>query len=159
MKSVKFIHLKISAKRNKSIVLEDETTKIFISTKNKKDKNISDNLGAFLQYVNGKMPDNDFVKEIDETIKYIKQDEKERDKYMKEHLLVIDSERRGIERAKVDDIKLFSQNGHFSIDQVMQMLNVNSEDQDLFTKLINDPEFYDEYFYPETYYKVVEVEE
>lgn len=144
---------------NKNIVLEDEATKIFISTKNKKDKNINANLKAFFEYVNGKMPENAFVKEIDEKIKYIKQDEKERNKYMKEHLLVIDSKRLGKEQAKVEDIKMFSKNGHFSIEQVMQMLNVNSEDQALFTKLINDSEFYDEYFYPETYYKVVEVEE
>lgn len=146
-------------KENKSIVLEDETTKIFISTKNKKDKNISDNLGAFLQYVNGKMPDNDFVKEIDETIKYIKQDEKERDKYMKEHLLVIDSERRGAERRAVEAIKAVMQNFHVSLEQAIKGINTPKEDQALFTKLINDPEFYDEYFYPETYYKIVEVEE
>lgn len=35
---------------NKNISLEDEATKIFISTKNKKDKNISANLEAFLEY-------------------------------------------------------------------------------------------------------------
>lgn len=109
--------------------------------------------------MNGNLPDNSFVKEIDETIKYIKKDEKERDKYMKEHLLTIDNQRLGSERRAVDDIKLFSKNANFSIEQVMQMLNISPEDQTLFTKLINDPEFYDEYFYPETYYKVVEVEE
>ena len=145
---------------NKNIQLEDEATKIFISTKNKKEKKLNANLEAFLEYVNGKMPDNSFVKEIDETIKYIKKDEKERDKYMKEHLLVMDSKRLGKEQQAVEDIKLAMKNFHISLDQAIKGFEINSkEDQALFTKLINDPEFYDEYFYPEAYYKIVEVEE
>ncbi len=119
---------------NKKILLEDEATNIFISTKNKKDKNISANLEAFLDYVNGNLSDNSFVKEIDDTIKYIKNEEEEREKYMKEHLLTIDNQRLGSEKRAVDDIKLFSKNANFSIEQVMQMLNISPEDQTLFTK-------------------------
>ena len=144
---------------NKNIQLEDETTKIFISTKGKKDENVSANLEAFLEYVNGKMPDNSFVKEIDEKIKSVKKDEKERELYMKEHLLVMDSKRLGKQQQAIDYIMQFSKSFNLSIDKVMEGLHVSPEDKALFTKLINDPEFYDDYFYPEEYYKVEEVED
>ena len=70
-------------KEDKELQLNDEITKIFISTKNKKDKKLNIDLEAFINYVNGKVnKDNLLIKKIEDEIEEIKNREEWRVEYM-----------------------------------------------------------------------------
>lgn len=57
--------------------MPDGTTKIFLSTKGTMD-DVTPDMKAILDYVDGKMVNDDFVQEIDREIKNIKGQESER---------------------------------------------------------------------------------
>lgn len=61
--------------------MPDGAAKILLSTKGTMDDVASD-MKAFLEYVDGKMVEDDFVQEIDRKIKNIKEQEAERVNYM-----------------------------------------------------------------------------
>ena len=60
-----------------SVVMPDGATKVFLSTKGALE-DVSPNVMAFLNYVDGIIINNDFVQEIDQEIKMVKTIEKER---------------------------------------------------------------------------------
>ena len=49
---------------DKDVQLEDRVTKILISTKGKEEENLDKDLKAFMYYINGMLPENDFVKTV-----------------------------------------------------------------------------------------------
>ena len=70
-------------KEDKELQLNDDTTKIFISTKNKKDKKLNVDLEAFINYVNGKInEENLLIKKIEDEIEEIKNREEWRVEYI-----------------------------------------------------------------------------
>ena len=154
-------------KEDKKIKLNDETTKIFISTKNKKDKKLNDDLEAFINYVNGKVNrENLLIKKIEDETEEIKNREEWRVEYMLSVLNYSDArreghregrkegeyigekrgERRGETKNKVNDIKSFVKKLHLPIEQIMDILDIPIEEQRLYYKLVNDPVFYEKYF-------------
>ena len=68
---------------DKDVQLEDRVTKILISTKGKEEENLDKDLKAFMDYINGMLPENDFVKTVDTRIGEIKQKEIERSFYLR----------------------------------------------------------------------------
>ena len=66
---------------DKAIVMPDGTTKILLSSKGQMD-DVTPDMKAFLEYVDGKMTEDDFVQEIEQEIKNIKSQEQERVSYM-----------------------------------------------------------------------------
>ena len=149
-------------KENKRIKLKDETTKIFITTKGKKSEKLNFDLEALIDYINGGDPDNLFVKKIEKEIKDIKSQEKERVNYMLSSLTYTDSIREGKDIGRkegkrigeaqktVNAIKLFMNNAHLPIEQVMNFLEIPLEQQGLYYQLVNDPVFYEKYFADES---------
>ena len=139
---------------DKNIKLEDGVTKIIISTKGKEEKNLDKDLKAFIDYVNGILPDNDFVQIVNNRIGEIKQKESERSLYMQYELRLrdereagrIEGRRDGLLEATVNNIRLFMQNGILSAEQVMKILQITEKEQGLYLRLLNDPAFYAEYF-------------
>lgn len=87
-------------KEDKSISLNDGTTKIFLNAVSEMD-DISKELKAFLDYVAGKKSDDAFVKKLEEAIKQAKKNRKWRHEYMT--LLMRDQENieKGIEQGKI----------------------------------------------------------
>ena len=158
-------------KEDKELQLNDDTTKIFISTKNKKDKKLNVDLEAFINYINGKInTDNLLIKKIEDEIEEIKNREEWRVEYMLSVLNYSDARMEGrIEgrmegrregrregaifgrkigeiQKTVNDIKSLVQRGNFSTEQSMSLLSIPTEEQGLYNKLVNDPVFYEEYF-------------
>ena len=84
-------------KEEPGILLGDETTKIFLNADSSMD-DISRELRAFLDYVAGKKPEDDFVKRLEEAIKEAKKNREWRHEYMT--LLMRDQENieKGIEQ-------------------------------------------------------------
>ena len=66
---------------DRETVMPDGAAKILLSTKGTMDDVASD-MKAFLEYVDGKMVEDDFVQEIDQEIRNIKSQEQERVSYM-----------------------------------------------------------------------------
>ena len=62
---------------DKETVMPDGTTKILLSSKGQLD-DVTPDMKAFLEYVDGKMVEDDFVQEIDQEISNIKSQEQER---------------------------------------------------------------------------------
>lgn len=82
------------------IQLNDGTTKIFLNTKGQID-DVSEDLKAFLDYVEGKPSDNDFVRKLEEEIREAKKNREWRHEYMT--LLMRDQEnlQKGIDQGKI----------------------------------------------------------
>ena len=162
-------------KEDKELQLNDETTKIFISTKNKKDKKLNVDLEAFINYVNGKVnEENLLIKKIEDEIEEIKNREEWRVEYMLSVLNYSDArmegriegrregrregriegrregefigERRGTAQKTVNAIKSLIKTFNFSTEQAMKGLEIPIEQQGLYFRLVNDPVFYEEYF-------------
>ena len=154
-------------KEDKELLLNDETTKIFISTKNKKDKKLNVDLEAFINYVNGKInTDNLLIKKIEDEIEEIKNREEWRVEYMLSILNYSDARMEGriegrIEGRRegrreglkigeiqktVNNIKSLIEGLNFSTEKSMQILKIPIEEQELYYKLVNDPVFYEKYF-------------
>ena len=84
-------------KEDKELQLNDDTTKIFISTKNKKDKKLNVDLEAFINYVNGKInEENLLIKKIEDEIEEIKNREEWRVEYMLSVLHYSDARMEGL---------------------------------------------------------------
>ena len=149
-------------KENKKIELKDLTTKIFISTKGKKNEKLNDDLEALIDYVNGTIDNNSLVKKIDNTIKEIKKQEEGRIDYMLTTLRDMDALREGRDigfkqgkrlakiENKVNDIKSLIEMGNFSTETSMKLLKIPVEEQGLYFRLVNDPDFCEKYFADES---------
>ena len=164
---------------DKNLKLNDETTKIFISTKNKKDKNLNVNLEELINFINGKVNRyNVLIDKIVNEIEDIKNREEWRVEYMLSVLNYSDArreglregrregrregyrdgrkdgeyigERRGEAQNKVNAIKSFMNNARLPIEQVVNFLEIPVEQQQLYYKLVNDPDFCEKYFADES---------
>lgn len=69
------------------LLMGDETVKIFLNAKGKKN-DVSNDLMAFLNYVNGKLSDNTLVAALDKSVQIVKQNKNWRNDYMRyqEHI-------------------------------------------------------------------------
>ena len=121
---------------DRETVMPDGTTKILLSTKGTLDDVTSD-MKAFLEYIDGKTVNDDFVQEIDREIKNIKGQESERVSYMT-YAMKIQEERdearaEGKAEGRVDTIinnvrALMDKKG-WSADETLDILNVSPEDR------------------------------
>ena len=82
-------------------LLEDGTTKIFLNTDSEMD-DVSESLRAFLDYVAGKRPEDDFVNRLEEAVRVARKNREWRHEYMT--LLMRDQENieKGIEKGKIE---------------------------------------------------------
>ena len=111
-----------------------------------------------INYINGTTDNNSLVKKIDNTIKEIKKQEEGRIDYMLTTLRDMDSriegeyigERRGKRigetQKAVNDIRSLIEVFNFSTEQAMKGLKIPVEEQGLYFRLVNDPDFCEKYF-------------
>lgn len=98
-----------TCKEDKTILLGDETTKIFLNAKGTMD-DVSPELKAFLDYVAGKKPADPFVGELEEAVKNARKNREWRHEYMT--LLMREQEKyengkeEGIEIGKAEGIEI-----------------------------------------------------
>lgn len=83
------------------LTLRDGTVKIFLNAKGTAD-DVSDDIKAFLDYVNGILTNNAFVQEVEQEIAKIKQTEQERVRYMTYELKMRDMLKEGREQSRVE---------------------------------------------------------
>ena len=128
---------------DKETVMPDGTTKILLSSKGKMD-DVTPDMRAFLEYVDGKMVEDDFVQEIDQEIKSIKAQEQERVSYMT-YAMKIQEERdearaegevRGKESERVSSIRNLMETLHFTAQQAMDALKIPVTEQAKYEALL-----------------------
>ena len=136
-------------KENKEIELKDDVTKILVSTKGKKDKNVNADLEALFAYINGDKVDNPLVNMIDERVKYIKNQEEERTMYMQYGLKIRDERKEAKEEGRAEgraegrieerikNLKSLMENANFSIETAMKMLSIPQEKYGFYISQIN----------------------
>lgn len=108
---------------NKSIELQDDVTKIFISTKGEAEENKNDDFEALLKYIDGIKTENSFVNKIDNRINQIKQDEKERGAYMQYDLHLRQIEKKAKEEGKLETLFEIAKNmilGNMPLDKIAE---------------------------------------
>ena len=136
-------------KENKEIELKDDVTKILVSTKGKKDKNVNADLEALFAYINGDKVDNPLVNMIDDRVKYIKNQEEERTMYMQYGLKIRDERKEAKEEGRAEgraegrieerikNLKSLMENANFSIETAMKMLSIPQEKYGFYISQIN----------------------
>ena len=136
-------------KENKEIELKDDVTKILVSTKGKKDKNVNADLEALFAYINGNKIDNPLVNMIDDRVKFIKNQEEERTMYVQYGLKIRDERKEAKEEgraegraegrieATIEYLKSLMTNAHFSLEQAMQLLSIPKEKYGFYISQIN----------------------
>ncbi len=109
------------------IVLGDETTKIFLNADSSME-DVSRELRAFLDYVAGKKPEDDFVKRLEEAVREAKKNREWRHEYMT--LLMRDQENieKGIQKGIEKGIEKGIQKGIVAMVSALKDFGVNDAD-------------------------------
>ncbi len=90
-----------TCKEDPALGMGDQTTKLFLNATGTKD-DVEPDVKAFLDYVNGILSDDDFVKEIEEEIQKVKQMEEEKVVYMTYELKLEDAREEGERKGRAE---------------------------------------------------------
>ena len=128
---------------DKSIEMEDGATKMLISTKGMMN-DVTPDVKAFLNYIDGILSDDDFVSEVDKTIKEIKERESERKSYMTYEMKILEereyARREGREEGReinlLENIRSLMKNMGLSAKDAMNALSVSPESQKQLAPLV-----------------------
>ena len=124
---------------DKETVMPDGATKILLSSKGQMD-DVTPDMKAFLEYVDGKLTEDDFIQEIDLEIKNIKEQEAERVSYMT-YAMKIQEERdearaEGKESAILASIRNLMETLNFTAQQAMDALKIPVTEQAKYAALL-----------------------
>ncbi len=118
-----------------NLEMGDQTTKIFLNTTGSKN-DVGTDVKAFLDYVNGVLSDDDFVREIDEEIHKVKCIEEERLAYMTYELKLDDAreegERKGRTEEQLTSIRNLMETLQLTAQQAMEALKIPPEKQKVY---------------------------
>ena len=123
--------------------MPDGATKILLSTKGTLD-DVTPDMKAFLEYVDGKLTEDEFVHEIEQEIKSIKAQEQERVSYMTYAMKIqeerdearAEGEARGKEFAILASIRNLRETLNFTAQQAMDALKIPVTEQAKYTALL-----------------------
>lgn len=91
---------------NTNVALNDDATKIFLSTKGSAD-DVNDTVKNFLNYVDNGAIAGSFVKDLDDAVQLVKSNKKVRLEYMTYEMALLDRELQGREEGHVEMVKNF----------------------------------------------------
>ena len=104
-------------------MMPDGATKILLSTKGTLN-DVTPDMKAFLEYVDGKTVNDDFVQEIDREIKNIKGQESERVSYMTYAMKIQEERDEAKAEGKIEAIKSLMEKKGWSIDEALDALSI-----------------------------------
>ena len=109
------------------LLMGDETVKIFLNAKSKKN-DVNDDLIAFLNYVNGKKSENPLVEALDKSVQIVKQNKNWRNDYMryKEHIAA-EAHLAALEAAEEAAIEATKNNTLANLKSIIKNAKVNAE--------------------------------
>lgn len=114
----------------------DGATKIILSTKGTMD-DVSTDMKAFLDYVDGILGEDDFVQEIDREIRDLKSQEKERVAYMTYAMKIQEEREEAQKESRFEDIKNLMKNTGWSIEKAMDALSIPMQEREEYIAMAN----------------------
>ena len=117
--------------------LNDGAVKIFLSTKGKID-DVSADVKAFLNYVDGGIIKGEFVQKFDAAVQAVKTNEKARLEYMTFEMALLESELEGREKNLIENLKAVMKKLNFTAEKAMDFLDVPEDKRSRLFVLLND---------------------
>lgn len=97
--------------------LGDNTTKIILNTKGTVD-DVTPEMKKLLNYIDGKEPEDDFTRELDEAVQSVRKNEKWRMDYMTLQMNYQEKYEQGVEQEKVDSAKRMLEDGDLPLEKI-----------------------------------------
>ncbi len=132
-----------------TLELADGATKIFLNTKGTLN-DVAEGVKAFLDYVDGHICDDPLVREIDEAIQRIKQENEKRVSYMTFAMKMMEErkagfkegERQGIAKGRTESlassIRNMMKNMGVSLEKAMDVLQIPADERTKYAALVRD---------------------
>ena len=112
--------------QNPELGLGDDTTKIILNTKGTMD-DVTPEMKKLLDFIDGKEPDDDFTRELDEAVQSVRKNEKWRLDYMTLQMNYQEKYEQGIEHEKVETARRLIELGRFSIEEIADVTELTVE--------------------------------
>ena len=124
---------------DKETVMPDGTTKILLSSKGQLD-DVTPDMKAFLEYVDGIRGNDEFVREIDREIREIKKQESERVAYMTYAMKIQEERDEAKKEGRIENIqsnvRSLMQKKGWGLEETLDILDVSPEDRKLISTQI-----------------------
>lgn len=114
-------------REDKSLTLDDGMIKVMLSSAGAPTDDIDSDVAAFLEYMNGKITENGFISEIDETIRSVKMDGTKEAGYMTFEMMIDEEREEAREEGKREIIIGMLENG-ISIETVANVAKLSLEE-------------------------------
>ena len=121
---------------DRETVMPDGATKILLSTKGMLD-DVTPDMKAFLEYVDGKTVNDDFVQEIDREIKNIKGQESERVSYMTYAMKIQEERDEAKKEGKLEAVQGLMQTTGWAIEKVLESLKIPAREWDWYKSAVH----------------------
>lgn len=103
--------------QNTELVLGDDTTKIILNTKGTMD-DVTPEMKRLLDFIDGKKPEDDYTRELDEAVQAVRKNEKWRLDYMTLQMHYQEKYEQGIEHEKVETARRLIEIGKLSLEDI-----------------------------------------
>ena len=112
--------------QNLELGLGDDTTKIILNTKGTMD-DVTPEMKKLLNFIDGKEPEDDFTRELDEAVQSVRKNEKWRLDYMTLQMNYQEKYEQGVEHEKVETARRLIELGRFSIEEIADVTELSVE--------------------------------
>ena len=103
--------------QNLDLGLGDDTTKIILNTKGTMD-DVTPEMKKLLDFIDGKEPEDDFTRELDEAVQSVRKNEKWRLDYMTLQMNYQEKYEQGVEQEKIDSAMRMIEDGDLPLEKV-----------------------------------------
>ena len=103
--------------QNLELGLGDDTTKIILNTKGTMD-DVTPEMKKLLDFIDGKEPEDDFTRELDEAVQSVRKNEKWRLDYMTLQMNYQEKYEQGVEQEKIDSAMRMLEDGDLPLEKV-----------------------------------------
>ena len=112
--------------QNPELGLGDDTTKIILNTKGTMN-DVTPEIKKLLNFIDGKEPEDDFTRELDEAVQSVRKNEKWRLDYMTLQMNYQEKYEQGIEHEKEKTARRLIELGRFSIEEIADVTELSVE--------------------------------
>ena len=112
--------------QNPELGLGDDTTKIILNTKGTMN-DVTPEIKKLLNFIDGKEPEDDFTRELDEAVQSVRKNEKWRLDYMTLQMNYQEKYEQGIEHEKEKTARRLIESGRFSIEEIADVTELSVE--------------------------------
>jgi len=143
---------KNTCQEDKNIILDDGMIKVLLSSAGKNTDDLHPDVAAFLDYMNGKLDNNNFIQDIDAEIKTLKTDGEKEAGYMTFQMRINEERKeareegrvegreegreKGIEEERIKSIKKLMQTLDYPVEKALEFVEVPKEEWDKYKSML-----------------------